>query len=218
MIPSPGRSNRAADAQDRAALSANGLLARHFEPTLAAEVLSWQPQIVHFHSVHIPQNVALAAHLRRMGRHIASRCTAALFPAALRRRRVKKTHFQSDVRASVPERRGVHPGASPHEVDSIRRYGVTTPVVVIPNGLPPHAELPPSRPHALFEANPSLKGRRIFMFVGRLDPWQKGLDLLIEAFARADCARPPWSWWARTGSAPRLRCHRSRHALGSRRR
>src|SRR4029453_14132694 len=38
------------------------LLSRHFEPTLAEDVLAWQPDIVHFHSVHIPQNVALAVH------------------------------------------------------------------------------------------------------------------------------------------------------------
>ena len=33
--------------------------------------------------------------------------------------------------------------------------------------------------------HPWLRGRQVFMFIGRLDPWQKGLDLLIEAFARA---------------------------------
>ena len=36
---------------------------------------------------------------------------------------------------------------------------------------------------------PWLRDRRVFMFIGRLDPWQKGLDLLIEAFAHAESAR-----------------------------
>ena len=74
---------------------------------------------------------------------------------------------------------------SPQEVEPIRRYGVGARTIVIPNGLPPQADAAPTRPAALFDAHPSLKGRRIFMFVGRLDAWQKGLDLLIAAFARA---------------------------------
>ena len=32
---------------------------------------------------------------------------------------------------------------------------------------------------------PWLRDRQVFMFIGRLDPWQKGLDLLVEAFAHA---------------------------------
>jgi glycosyltransferase involved in cell wall biosynthesis len=32
---------------------------------------------------------------------------------------------------------------------------------------------------------PWLRDRQVFMFIGRLDAWQKGLDLLIQAFARA---------------------------------
>lgn len=161
------------------------LLARHFEPTLTADVLAWEPHIVHFHSVHIPQNVALAAHLRHVGIPYCVTVHGGLFAAALRRRRVKKSIFNL-----VFERRYLNDAlfiqaVSPHEVGSIRRYGIGTRTVVIPNGLPPRVDEPPTRPTALFEAHPSLKGRRIFMFVGRLDPWQKGLDLLIQAFARA---------------------------------
>jgi len=55
----------------------------------------------------------------------------------------------------------------------------------VPNGLPPDAKTRPSRPDALYAENPRLRERQVFMFIGRLDPWQKGLDLLIEAFARA---------------------------------
>jgi glycosyltransferase involved in cell wall biosynthesis len=161
------------------------LLARHFEPALAADVLAWQPQIVHFHSVHIPQNVALAAHLRSVGTPYCVTVHGGLFRAAMRRRLVKKTIFNLMFERRYLNEAVFIQAVSPHEVDSIRRYGVNTRVVVIPNGLPPKSDVPPSRPAALFEAHPSLEGRRIFMFVGRLDPWQKGLDLLIQAFARA---------------------------------
>ena len=43
------------------------LLSRHFEQTLARDVLAWRPDIVHFHSVHIPENIALAPHLGAAG-------------------------------------------------------------------------------------------------------------------------------------------------------
>jgi len=162
------------------------LLTRHFEPARAEQVLAWRPHIVHFHSVHIPQNVALAAYLRHVGIPYCVTVHGGLFATALRRRRVKKTIFNL-----VFERRYLNDAVfvqavSPHEVGSIRRYGIGTRTVVIPNGLPPRVEDPPTRPTALFEAYPSLQGRRMFMFVGRLDPWQKGLDLLIQAFAGAN--------------------------------
>ena len=59
------------------------------------------------------------------------------------------------------------------------------PVVVVPNGLPPDATVKPSRPDALYDGRPWLRDLQVFMFIGRLDPWQKGLDLLIEGFASA---------------------------------
>ena len=123
-------------------------------------------------------------------RRTASRCTADCFAAALRRRRVKKAIFNLVFERRYLNDARVHPGGESSRGRA--RSGATASrhgVVVIPNGLPPKSDVPPSRPAALFEAHPSLKGRRVFMFVGRLDPWQKGLDLLVEAFARAATPR-----------------------------
>lgn len=161
------------------------LLSRYFEHALAEDVLAWQPEIVHFHSVHVPQNVALAAHLRRAGIPYCVTVHGALFRAALRRSRLKKTFFRLLFeRRYLNEARFIH-AVSPHETEVIRRYGVDRPVVMVPNGLPPDNNLRGSRPEALFAGRPSLRDRSVFMFIGRLDPWQKGLDLLIEAFAQA---------------------------------
>ena len=60
-----------------------------------------------------------------------------------------------------------------------------SPIIVVPNGLPPDSHLQASRPDALYEERPWLRDCRVFMFIGRLDPWQKGLDLLIQALAQA---------------------------------
>ena len=161
------------------------LLARHFEPDLANDVLSWRPQIVHFHSVHIAKNVAMAAYLHRAGIPYCVTVHGGLFPAALHRRRLKKTIFNLLFERSYLNGALFIQAVSHHEITPIRQYGVKARIVMIPNGLPPQADVLPARPAALFETNPSLSGRRIFMFIGRLDPWQKGLDLLVEAFAQA---------------------------------
>ena len=178
------RRRRTASARSDHALRRR-LLSRYLEQNLAEDVGAWEPDIVHFHSIHIPQNVALAAHLARAGIPYCVTVHGGLFAAALRRGRLKKTVFNVLFeRRYLNDARFIH-AVSPYETDVIRRYGVDRPIVVVPNGLPPQANVPPSPSAALYEANASLRGRRIFMFIGRLEPWQKGLDLLIEAFAQA---------------------------------
>lgn len=151
----------------------------------ADDILLWRPDVLHFHSVHVPQCVMLAARARRAGVPYCVTVHGGLFPAALSRGRIRKALFNVLFeRRFLREASFVH-AVSPHEIVAIRGYGFEGPVVVVPNGVPPDVSVAPSA-EAFFARYPSLAGRRIFMFIGRLDPWQKGLDLLIEAFARAD--------------------------------
>jgi glycosyltransferase involved in cell wall biosynthesis len=69
--------------------------------------------------------------------------------------------------------------------NSIRAYGVRAPVVVAANGID-LASIPSGRPEKpigclLTQA----QGKRVFMFIGRLDPFYKGLDLLLKGYALA---------------------------------
>ena len=161
------------------------LLSRYLEKDVADSVVAWHPDVVHFHSVHIPQNVALAADLRRAGIPYCVTAHGGLFRAAWRRGRVKKSIFNLLFeRRYLNEARFIQ-ALSPQEAEVIRRHGVDRPVVVVPNGLPPGADLQPVRPDALYAERSWLRGRLVFMFIGRLEHWQKGLDLLVEAFARA---------------------------------
>jgi glycosyltransferase involved in cell wall biosynthesis len=160
-------------------------LSRHFEQALAEDVVAWQPDIIHFHSVHIPQNVALAAHLGDIGIGYCVTVHGALFGAARRRGWLKKTLFNLFLeRRYLNEARFIH-ALNPRESEVIRSCGVHRPIVVVPNGLPPDTECRAVRPEALYADHPGLRDQRVFMFVGRLDSWQKGLDLLVDAFARA---------------------------------
>jgi glycosyltransferase involved in cell wall biosynthesis len=161
------------------------LLVRYFERKRADDIVAWAPNIVHFHSVHIPQNVALAAYLRRMDIPYCVTAHGGLFPAARRRRRLMKTIFSVCFeRPYLNQAQFIH-ALSRNERDVIRTYGVQRPIVMVPNGLPPDAEMPPAQSDALYARFPWLRDRCVFMFIGRLDAGQKGLDLLLQAFADA---------------------------------
>lgn len=159
------------------------LLSPYFEKALGAQVLAWQPDVVHFHSIHVLRNVALGQWLHRAGIQYCVTPHGGLFPVALRRGRSRKLAMRLLFeRVYLNDALFVH-AVSPHEIDALRRYGVSSRVVVAPNGLPPDVT-----PEPLRLADPSKAGspaRRTFTFIGRLDPWQKGLDLLVEAFAEA---------------------------------
>jgi len=161
------------------------LLSRQFERSLADDILAWAPDIVHFHSVHIAQNVALARFLRRAGVPYCVTVHGALFRSALRRRRLKKAVFSLLFERDYLNGAHFIHALSTCEGEALREYGVKRPLVVVPNGLPPGTDVRPSQPDALYMRCPWLRDRQVFMFIGRLDVWQKGLDLLIQAFARA---------------------------------
>ena len=100
------------------------LLSSYRDQALAEDVVAWAPDIVHFHSVHIPRNVALAAHLVRSGIPYCVTVHGALFPAALQRGRLKKALFSQLVeRRYLNEARFLH-AVSPDEIEAIRRFGL----------------------------------------------------------------------------------------------
>jgi glycosyltransferase involved in cell wall biosynthesis len=151
---------------------------------LSEDILAWQPDLLHFHSVHVPRHVALGARARRAGTSYCVTVHGGLCPAALRRGRVRKVLFNLLLERRFLREAGFVHAVSPHEVGAIRRYGFEGPVVIAPNGVP--YEIGTGRhTQPRYPVHPSLQHRQIFMFIGRLDPWQKGLDLLIEAFSHA---------------------------------
>jgi len=161
------------------------VLFRYFERRLTEDVLASIPDIVHFHSIHIPENVVLAACLRRAGVPYCVTVHGALFSSALYRRRMKKAVFNLLFERNYLNNAHFIHALNVQEEEVLLQHGINRPVVVVPNGLPPATDVRASRPDTLYASHPRLRGRHIFMFIGRMDAWQKGLDLLIEAFARA---------------------------------
>ncbi len=68
------------------------------------------------------------------------------------------------------------------EESRISELGYATPVMVAPNGIDPtpFQELPD--PSSLLDRFPLLKGKRVILFMGRLNP-KKGLDILAHSFS-----------------------------------
>ena len=68
------------------------------------------------------------------------------------------------------------------EKERIRELGFNTPVVVAPNGTDPASFDTLPDPSAILDRFPSLKGKMVVLYLGRLNP-TKGLDILARAFS-----------------------------------
>jgi glycosyltransferase involved in cell wall biosynthesis len=100
----------------------------------------------------------------------------------------KKLAFALGFRTMVDRATGLH-ALSPHERDCIIRGGFGTNVQIIPNGVFLQ-DIDPIPPPGRFRArHPELGEDPYIVFLARLHP-VKGLDLLVEAFARLRPAHP----------------------------
>ncbi len=70
------------------------------------------------------------------------------------------------------------------EADAFRAWGFEGRISVIPNGLPVTEFERTNNPEAAWSQWPVIKGRRVMLYLGRLW-WQKGLDILPEAWKEA---------------------------------
>ena len=98
---------------------------------------------------------------------------------ALNNKRIKKAIY-----SAIAERRNVRGAACLHaltgaEAEDYRRFGARLPIAVIPNGVSVPATIDPEPFLGKF---PSLRGKRIVLFLGRIH-FKKGLDILVRAWA-----------------------------------
>lgn len=141
--------------------------------------------VVHTHSIFAPLIAAVQWGCRRQRIPYVTTPHGMLEPWALAYKAWKKRlYFNWIERPALCGARLIQATAS-QEAEHIGRLNLGTPIELIPNGLH-RAEfetLPDGEP---FYANhPTLRGKRLVLFFGRIDP-KKGLDLLAPAF----CARP----------------------------
>lgn len=151
---------------------------------LLNDLLKYKPNIVHLHSVYTPQNAALARWLVRQRIPYVVTPNGGLSPFILKRRWYLKVPYKYFFEQPLLNHsQFIHSvGAN----DDIRGYGVHAPIIEVPNGID-LATIPRIFNNSLLASRfPQVKGKRIFLFLGRLDPIQKGLDLLLKGFAKAE--------------------------------
>ncbi len=149
---------------------------------LVDQIGEWRPDVLHLHFVHIPPNVFL---VRRLSPPVPYCVTihGGLSPVAQQRNRWIKQLFKVLFEREYLEHAAFLHAISQEDVQGLAHYGVTNTIVVAPNGI--DVDSPPSTADntELNQLDQRVQGRRVFLFLGRLDPEQKGLDLIIRAFA-----------------------------------
>jgi glycosyltransferase involved in cell wall biosynthesis len=153
-------------------------------PTLVSEIIDYRPDVVHLHSTHVPEHISLARHLRSAEVPYCVTTHGGLHNQ--RRGRVKKRAlWWLGEREYMNHALFIH-AITREEARDIATYGVTAPVLVAPNGIDLRSLPRTENPTALVARLPELAGHRVFMFMGRIAPIQKGLDLLLQGLALAD--------------------------------
>lgn len=142
-----------------------------------------RPDIVHFHGVYTPRNARLARWLRGHNIPYAISPHGGLMQEVLSRNRIRKVTYLTLLGRTFCQRASLIHCISDAEADAVRPFGKDVPTVVAAHGLE-GIDVSSLDGSALCRKYPQLSGKRIFGFLGRLDPGHKGLDLLVEACAR----------------------------------
>ena len=179
--------------------------------------------VLHIHSLYNFPGLIAAYFCRQLGIPYIVRPHGTLDPYHYRQRRMLKAPYEA-----LFERRNLARAAAVHftsdeELRLAQRTGWSFRGVVLPLGV----DLPPADSGARAMADslwPHCKGRRIVLFLGRVDE-KKGLDFLIPAFASLTDERPDlhllvaeendrWAQgaWLGAGLADRGPSHLHRHA------
>ena len=152
---------------------------------LVTELINSGPDLVHMHHTQVPANVVIGNQLRRRGIPYCVTLHGALVGEARNRRRVLKRAYRWFwEREHLDEAAFLH-AISGADAAGARQSGLRAPIEIVPNGIDVDAQ-GSHEPARLGERFSQLEGRRTIVFVGRLDPMQKGLDLLCEALAESD--------------------------------
>ena len=142
-----------------------------------------KPDVVHFHGVYTPRNARLAQWLRRREISYAISPHGGLMKQVMLRSRVRKATYLALIGRTFCRGASLIHCVSQAEADEVSRFSGDVPAVVAPHGLE-GTDLKSLDCGALRRELPKLNGKRIFGFLGRLDPAHKGLDLLVDACAQ----------------------------------
>jgi glycosyltransferase involved in cell wall biosynthesis len=168
----------------------------YYSPELKkhARKLAADTNILHGHGLYVGTNYLFGKEARRQGKPLVYHVHGFFEPWILNRSRWKKklAHWLFE-NANFRHVR-LWRALTSREADQIRAYGITTPIVVAPNGLAIEEFPAPEKKDAPIETPliPGLAktGRRA-LFLGRIHP-KKGLDLLLSSWAALNGSGKGW--------------------------
>lgn len=152
---------------------------------MAKQLWAWKPDVVHFHSVRIGAFIALARELRRRGIPYIVTPNGGFALRKLKTVGLTVKVYIKLLEKSYLEGAYFVQAVSRNDTDGLQALGICAQVVEVPNGIDLAAVPRKVDGSLLHRRYPKVAGRRVFLFLGRLDPIHKGLDLLLEAFAQA---------------------------------
>lgn len=139
-----------------------------------------KPEVIHLHSAYVPSNAAVGRLARSLGIPYAITPNGNLSSKLLKRRSWQKKPYRYLFELPLQNKAiFVH---AINDIEEIRAYGVTSKIISAPNGM--ELDEKPKPNDVFIEKFPAFHDKRRILFLGRLDVEQKGLDLLIESYAR----------------------------------
>ena len=156
----------------RAAWVRNGALTQRFERFLGIS------SGVHVHGLWEQSTFVACRGARRQRIPYIVSAHGMLDRWALRNKRLKKFLYSALIEHKNVERASCLHALTEAEAADYRRYGCTSPIAIIPNGVSVPAQISSLN---FLSQYPALKEKRLFIFLGRIH-FKKGLDLLIRAW------------------------------------
>lgn len=154
-------------------------------PDLFEAIKRLEPDVTHLHSVYTPANTRLAQFLKQHNLPYVVRPAGGLSSVS----EAEVSGGKKWIYKRLFEKRMLNQALFVHSVGDtaqLKHYGVTAPICETTKGVETHDT---AASKASFEATyPLAKDRLVFTFIGRLDPFHKGLDVLLDGFPDAvDC-------------------------------
>jgi glycosyltransferase involved in cell wall biosynthesis len=133
---------------------------------------------LHIHGIWDEHCVASGSLARSAGKPYIVSAHGMLERWAVQHKRVKKWLYSLLLERNNLRRAACLHALTKAEVEDYRRYGLTNPIAVIPNGV----DVPRVANSELFlQAHPHLRGKRLILFLSRIHP-KKGLNILCQAW------------------------------------